>query len=410
MRVAIIGAGPAGAMAAIRLARAGASVRLFDPSHPREKPCGGGVTGRALALIADIVQLQELPAVVVKSAIVEAPTPVRLKPDAARVDLIDRGIAPGSSLVVLSRAVFDAALANAAVGSGAQLVAEKVVELTRAAEQIHITTTRREYAADFVIGADGANSLVRKTFSRPFTRAEMSIAAGYFVHGASSRDVAIACMAEQPGYLWSFPRPDHLAVGVCARAIEGATAGGLRAQSLEWIRSHGLNSGADLLQYAWPIPSAGFGRSGDLRAGGDRWMLVGDAAGLVDPLTREGIYYALLSGEWTADALERSPAHAAAHYQQRVREDIYPELSRAAALSGLFFSRDFSQSFVAALRESGRIRDVFRDLVAGVQPYRGLRRRLLATREWKLAGRAALLVVQSKGHFLPEFARSSAGL
>src|SRR2546422_756100 len=73
MRVAIIGAGPAGAMAAIRLARAGASVRLFDASHPREKPCGGGITGRALALIADVVDLKTLSAVVVKSATVEAP-------------------------------------------------------------------------------------------------------------------------------------------------------------------------------------------------------------------------------------------------------------------------------------------------------------------------------------------------
>src|SRR5439155_21453756 len=79
MRVAIIGAGPAGAMAAIRLARAGAGVQLFDASHPREKPCGGGVTGRALALIADVVDVETLPAVVVKSATVEPPTEVRLK-------------------------------------------------------------------------------------------------------------------------------------------------------------------------------------------------------------------------------------------------------------------------------------------------------------------------------------------
>ena len=410
MKIAIIGAGPAGAMAAIRLARAGASVQLFDPSHPREKPCGGGVTGRALALIADVVDLKTLAAVVVKSATVEAQENGSRTPFPARVDLLDRGIARQSSLVVLSRAVFDAALVNAAVESGAQLSPRKVVKVTRGNEQILVATARAEYAVDFVVGADGANSLVRKTFSRPFTRAEMSIAAGYLVDGASSPDIVIACVAEQPGYLWSFPRLDHLAVGVCARAIEGAAAGKLRAQSLAWIRSHGLYGGGDLRQYAWPIPSAGFGRAVDLRAAGERWMLVGDAAGLVDPLTREGIYYALLSGGWAAEALMRSPAHAAASYQQRVTEEIYPELSRAAALSGLFFSRDFSNAFVAALRESGRIRDVFRDLVAGAQPYGGLRRRLLATREWKLAGRAALLVVQSTGHFLPEFARSSAGL
>src|SRR5438128_8332341 len=118
MRVAIIGAGPAGAMAAIRLARAGASVQLFDASHPREKPCGGGVTGRALALLADVVDVETLPAVVVKSATVEAQENGSRTPFPARVDLIDRGIARESSLVVLSRAVFDAALVKAAVGSG----------------------------------------------------------------------------------------------------------------------------------------------------------------------------------------------------------------------------------------------------------------------------------------------------
>ena len=71
MRIAIIGAGPAGAMAALRLARAGAVVSFFDPSHPREKPCGGGLTGRALALIADFIDIRSLPAVVVRSAIIE---------------------------------------------------------------------------------------------------------------------------------------------------------------------------------------------------------------------------------------------------------------------------------------------------------------------------------------------------
>src|SRR3989337_2330638 len=104
MRIAIIGAGPAGAVAAVRLARSGASVTLFDPSHPREKPCGGGVTGRALALVADVIDICSLPSVVVQSATVEG------RERTAHVSLIDRGATPGSSLLVFSRAVFDRAL------------------------------------------------------------------------------------------------------------------------------------------------------------------------------------------------------------------------------------------------------------------------------------------------------------
>jgi geranylgeranyl reductase family protein len=410
MRIAIVGAGPAGAMAAIRLADAGAPVWLFDASHPREKACGGGVTGRALALIADAVDLAALPAVVVKSATVLAPAD-RIGGH-AEVDLIDRGVSPGSSLVVLSRAVFDAALAEAAVRRGARLVAEKVAKVTRRNHAMVITTPQGEYDADFVIGADGANSLVRRTFWRPFTRAELSIAAGYFVHGARSSEIAIKCIAEQPGYLWSFPRADHLAVGICTRATEYVTAGELGSQSLAWIASHALERGARtrerLEPYAWPIPSAGFGGASDVVGGGPGWMLAGDAAGLVDPLTREGIYYALVSGHWAADALLHSPALAAATYEQRLKEEIYPELNRAAALSEAFFSPRFSNLFVSALRESGPIREVFRDLVAGTQPYTRLKRRLLATHEWKLAGRAALMMVQFRRNRGPHAGKSAA--
>jgi flavin-dependent dehydrogenase len=118
-------------------------------------------------------------------------------------------------------------------------------------------------------------------------------------------------------------------------------------------------------------------------------MLLGDAAGLVDPLTREGIYYALLSGRMAADALTlHSLADAPCAYQQQLDADIRPELMRAAKLSDMFFSPAFSSLLVDALRKSDAVRRVFVDLVGGIQPYRGLRRRLLATRQWRLAGRA----------------------
>src|SRR5450755_3514646 len=66
--VAIVGAGPAGAWAAYSIARQGGRVTIFDPSHPREKPCGGGVTGRAMALVGDAVRAGDWPSAVIRSA------------------------------------------------------------------------------------------------------------------------------------------------------------------------------------------------------------------------------------------------------------------------------------------------------------------------------------------------------
>lgn len=394
MRISIIGAGPAGAMAAVRLARAGASVWLFDPTHPREKPCGGGLTGRALALVSDVIDIGALPAVVVKSAIVEPPSAAASAQRTARVPLVDRGATPDSSLLVLSRAIFDRALVDAAASAGARLVPEKAIAVSRRGSAMVVRTSRREYESDYVLGADGANSLVRKTLASPFTRAQLSTAAGYFVHGVDDSAIVVKLMREQPGYLWSFPRPGHLAVGVCAAATHRIPASALRVQSLSWIENHGLLGRDYLLPYAWPIPSVGFEDALRMTCSGPGWMLLGDAAGLVDPLTREGIFYALLSGIWAAEALTaNSHARAAALYSDRLRADIQPELARGARLSGLFFSPRFSGLFVDALSESDGIRKVFVDLVGGVQPYRGLRRRLLGTGEWKLAAKAIRLAV-----------------
>jgi flavin-dependent dehydrogenase len=129
--------------------------------------------------------------------------------------------------------------------------------------------------------------------------------------------------------------------------------------------------------------------------GGPGWLLLGDAAGLVDPLTREGIYYALLSGQWAAETLvSKAGVDAALTYARKVFDRIHPELERAARLSDVFFKPAFSSLFIGALENSRAIRSVFVDLVGGVQPYHGLGRRLLATREWKLAADAIPLLLR----------------
>jgi flavin-dependent dehydrogenase len=87
------------------------------------------------------------------------------------------------------------------------------------------------------VGADGANSLVRRRVARPFGREQLSIATGFFAHGATSDEIVIELIADPPGYIWSFPRPDHLAIGICAQADAGLTVESLRARTAAWIRA-----------------------------------------------------------------------------------------------------------------------------------------------------------------------------
>jgi geranylgeranyl reductase family protein len=379
MDVAIIGAGPAGCHAAARLAARGARVTVFDPSHPREKPCGGGVTGRALALVTDAVR--EVPVSVIRTARF---TDSR-RGDSAAVPLDDHGPTSASALLVASRSAFDAALLAAAIRAGAIAEASRVSRIDVDANGVRLSTARGTRRADFVIGADGANSLLRRTVSQPFRRDQISIATGFFAGGITSDEIVVEFLADPPGYIWSFPRPDHLAIGVCAQADAGVTSGDLRARTSAWIQSTRIAGQAPLSPYSWPIPSL---HASDLQAqviAGDRWCLLGDAAGLVDPITREGIFFALASGEWAAEALMgAAPARA---YAARVRDEAVPELARAARLKAGFFRPAFTALLMRALQQSPAVRGVVADLVAGRQSYATLKWRLLSTLEFGLAWR-----------------------
>jgi geranylgeranyl reductase family protein len=380
--VAIVGAGPAGAWAAYTLAQRGARVTIFDPSHPREKPCGGGVTGRALALVAEAIDGASFPQCLIRSArFIDS----RGGNDAV-VSLDDGAATADSALIVASRAVFDAALFDAARRMGATVQRARVADVVVGADGVRIETARGAHHAAVVIGADGANSLVRRRVTSPIPRRHLSIATGFFAHGPTGTEVVIEFIADPAGYFWSFPRPDHLAIGICAQADSAVTAAALRESAREWTGRMHLAERARLEPYSWPIPSLDARAFGALDVASARWALAGDAAGLVDPITREGIYFALLSGQWAAEAIaaNRFPND----YTARVQDEIASDLACAARLKAGFFRPAFMRLLIHALQRSAAVRGIMVDLVAGRQPYASLKWRLLTTLEvglaWKL--------------------------
>jgi menaquinone-9 beta-reductase len=383
--ILIAGAGPAGAWAARALAAAGARVRLFDASHPREKPCGGGLTARCLDLLGDAIAL---PAAIAVSHVRFQAPPVGREayPPGRRgvpsVTVPTDAASPAASgrssprLVVVDRTRFDAALLEAAERAGAELVPERVRALTVAPQGVTVRTATHQFRGRYLIGADGASSLVRHQLARPLPRPSLSIALGVYVRDASSTEIVIRFVTRPQGYIWSFPRADHLAVGICA-AADRSTPRELRRHLDAWLAAEGLADGRRLDRYSWPIPSPD---AAGCRAGvpsGDRWLLAGDAAGLVDPLTREGIYYALASGACAADALLDGTGSPSDRYADALRRTLLPELAQAARARGSFFSPVVSRLWVDALTVSPRVRRLGLDVVLGCVGYHHLRRTAL---------------------------------
>ena len=369
--VAVAGAGPAGAWCAHELAAGGARVAILDGSHPREKPCGGGVTRRALGLLHDR-SLHS--AVTINSATFV---------DAARGAVIPLSSPIGRPrLSVFARRDFDAQLLARAVEAGAELIPHRVIGITRDGGQWHLSTRQGGVRADWLLGADGATSFVRRHVARPFARADLSIACGYFVHGQTSQAIDVEFVERPAGYLWSFPRPGHLAVGIGAQADETSVTE-LMGIVDAWIGKKPSIADATRERYSWPIPSLTVPSLQRERPSGDGWLLLGDAAGLVDPITREGIFFALQSAAFAAESLlsGRQPSRS---YEEQLRGEVYPELVRAARLKARFFRPAFISLLLRALDGSAAIREVMADLVAGEQSYGSLRKRLLTTLEFRL--------------------------
>ena len=329
--VLVVGAGPAGSSTAIHLARAGVRTLLVDRARfPRDKPCGGGLTGRALRRI-----------------------PVDPSPVVERdVDRFELRLRYGSSFArahdvplirMTQRRRLDAFLVEHAVAAGAELrdgVKVEAIELDDAGVSARLGG--ETVKADVVVGADGANGVVARTagLGDGIVRG-VALEGNVPLEALRDRDLertAVIELAVLPGgYGWVFPKGDHANLGVGGWGSEGPR---LRDHLARLARAHGIapDRVTDVRGHRLPMRRLG------TPAGVGRALLVGDAAGLVDPLSGDGMYEAFVSARLAADAIVSGELdgytaalsaaldrHAAASWAAKRAFDRYPRTVYAAA-------------------------------------------------------------------------------
>ena len=361
--IAIVGGGPAGAFAAELLAAGGRDVLLFDEKLAWEKPCGGGLTHKALIQYPFLGEARAQSKFIVNCELV-SPAGRR-----ARFEL-------RHPLAIFSRLALNGLLLERALRSGVRLRKDRVIRISGAAGDWHLTTPNADYRAGQLVLAAGARNSFRSQFLSAITPDDLMVTAGYFIPGQSSL-VQIQFLKEIAGYIWVFPRPDHVSAGIAAKMGETSTAD-LRRRLEQWLSENDFSlDNANF--YSHILPAFRAQTLDQMEVCGDGWTMIGDSAGLVDPITGEGLFYALRSAELCAEALL---AEQPTQYRERLEEEILPELKLAARISqrfytGQIFGESVLERMISLTQQSESIRDLMSDLFAGIQGYRDLRSRLL---------------------------------
>jgi flavin-dependent dehydrogenase len=335
---------------------------MVDSQAPWEKPCGGGVTTKALNRFGIFeTDLPRKP--------VERVTMYFGDKDAVT-------FLPPHPLAVVSRKDLGRYLLEEAARANVRVVQDRVTQIRETKTGWQVLAREHQLNADFIVGADGATSFVRRTLGKPLPPEDLCITLGYFIPGDVEASMKIFFVPSLEGYIWSFARPSHVSYGLISKSGPGRTA---RAKELltNFIVA---DLGAGILEhaefYSAPVPCLGPRSWKNNTIVGNQWALVGDAAGLVDPITGEGIYFAFRSAEILAESIDTPH-----RYQEAIWNEIGRELAYAARIyprfyRGRFLGGDFRRRTIQLARRSKTVRQILGNLVSGNLSYLGLKKKL----------------------------------
>ncbi|MDO8883062.1 MAG: geranylgeranyl reductase family protein [Pseudotabrizicola sp.] len=364
--VLVIGAGPAGSAAAITAVRAGLRVALIDKAaFPRDKLCGGGVTARAHGYACAV--FGDLPA-----GLFHISRTVRFSNGTETLARLEQAPA----IYMTMRAGFDAALRARAIEAGAvDYCGHRMAHCVPDAGRV-VLADGRVLTAPVVIGADGVHSAVaRALFGRAFDPATIGFALEAEVPGGPGPDTELDMTALPWGYGWVFPKTGGRTLGIGGVSVQDKD---LRPRFHDWLRARGVDPATVKIK-GHHLPSG----ASNAVPGRGAVLLAGDAAGLVDPITGEGIGWAILSGQLAAEAAAEAlaagaPQTALRRYQVRMRP-IRAELVRARLLARLVYHPLLQPRLLRALASSDHFQRRYLALLAGEMDYADLGPRRLVS-------------------------------
>jgi flavin-dependent dehydrogenase len=365
--IAIVGGGPAGALAGSLLAAGGRRVLLFDEKLAWEKPCGGGLTHKALQQYPFLAQAGSEGNPVEQCELIS--------PSGQRTRFHMQ-----HAVAIFSRLALNGLMLDRARDAGVDVLQGRVTRVERSDSGWQLVTPQGEYRASYLMLAAGARNPFRSQFLAPIAPSDLMVTAGYFIPTDRSLSknslMQIQFLKGITGYMWVFPRADHVSTGIAGKMGETPTAE-LRHVLEKWLEENGFHlEGAQF--YSHILPSFRPETFAMLEVSGEGWAMIGDSAGLVDPITGEGLYYALRSAELCASALL---AGRPEDYRVQLEEEVLPELRLAARVSrrfytGQVFGESVLERMVSLTAQSASFRELMSDLFAGIQGYRDLRARM----------------------------------
>lgn len=337
-----------------------ARVVIFEEKLGWEKPCGGGLSHKALKKYPFLLNAEGL-ANPVWNMEIRAPGDVS-------VCLHLR-----QPLAIYSRQRLNHFLLQRAEQTGAEIVNDRITGVARSGEKWQLKGRTDSYEADYLILAAGARSRLRDQLAGAFKAHDFMLTFGYYVPDREDT-LRIEFFDDFEGYAWSFPRSDHLSVGICGKA--GQTRMADLQHRLAGFMGRFEYSKNSAPVFSHLLPSLEVDSWTNIRLEGDGWALVGDVSGLVDPITGEGIYFGLRSGELLADSILTGSS-----YTQKVWNEFGAKLALGARMCRKFYLGEFLGAAVTTrmiqfCNRSTTFLNLFQDLIEGTQAYRGLRSRL----------------------------------